>query len=121
MGQLIGISIGGPYVGIIVAVAVVVAAVAVRIYLMRTPGAMRAKCPKCDNVFDASRSFSGFHLGPMKQLKCPACGKMSLMKTYVKDPITWPPKEKQQEPHADQSKTEELEKKRLEESRYEKP
>ncbi len=122
MGQLIGVSIGGPYVGIIVVIIVVVVAVAVRLYMMRTPGSMRAKCSKCGNVFDASHSLSGFHIGPLKQLKCPACGKISLMKTYVKDPITWPPKEKQQERQKEQQlTTEELEKKRIEESKYEKP
>ena len=121
MGQLIGVSIGGPYVGIIVVVLVVVAAVTIRLYLMRTPGAMRAKCPKCSNVFDASHSFSGFHIGPLRQLKCPACGKISLMKTYVKDPITWPPNEKQREKQTEQKlTTEELENKRIEESKYEK-
>jgi ribosomal protein S27AE len=119
---LIGVSIGGPYIGILVVVIVVVAVVAVRLYLMRTPGAMRAKCPKCGNVFDASRSLSGFHIGPLKQLKCPACGKTSLMKTFVTDPITWPPKEKQKEQQTEQQLTsEELEKKRIEESKYEKP
>ena len=69
MGQLIGVSIGGPYVGIIIAVAVVAIAATVRLYMMRS-GSMRAKCPKCHNVFDASRSISGLHFGPLKQLKC---------------------------------------------------
>jgi predicted Zn finger-like uncharacterized protein len=120
MGQLIGVSIGVPYVGIVIAVVLVIVAVAVRLYLMRTHGAMRAKCPKCGNVFDASHSSSGLHLGPLKQLKCPACGKIILMKAYVKDPITWLLAEKQENHASQQFSSEELEKKRIEESKYEK-
>jgi hypothetical protein len=121
MGQLIGTSIGGPFVGIVVVVIVLILAVTIRLYFMRNPGKMRAKCKKCGNVFDASNSFSAFHIGPLKQLKCPACGKVSLMSTYVKDPITFPPEDKKQEQPADSGLTQEqLEQKRIEESKYEK-
>jgi len=94
-------------VGLIVVAVIVVVAVAVRLYFMRHPGAMRAKCPKCGNVFDASRSFSAFHIGPIKQIKCPACGKISVMRTYVKDPLTWPPEEKKLSEHPERQPSEE--------------
>jgi ribosomal protein S27E len=119
MGRLIGVSIGGPYVGIIIAVAVVDIATTVRLYMLRS-GSMRAKCSKCRNVFDASRSISGFHFGALKQLKCPACGKISLMNTYAKDSITWPQEEKTQQQQTELQLTErELEQKRIEDSKYE--
>lgn len=86
---------------------------------MRNPGTMRAKCSRCGNVFEASRSFSGFHIGPWKQLKYPACGKISLMNTFVKDPTTWTPKEQKQEQPETLLNSEELEKKRIEDSKYE--
>jgi hypothetical protein len=118
MGQLIGLSVGGPYIELIIVVIVVVIAVTLRLYTMKT-GVMRAKCPKCTVVFDASRMFSGIHIGPLKQLKCPACGKVSLMNAYVKDPLTWT-KETPQQPLETPLSNEELEKKRIEESKYEK-
>jgi NAD-dependent SIR2 family protein deacetylase len=89
----------------------------------------RVKCKKCGNVFEtsiASAAAQSFllHAGPYHLIKCPACGKRSLMDTYssVKDPITWPPQAKQQQQPAEHELTaEELEKKRIEESKYEKP
>ena len=121
MGQLIGLSIGGPYAELIVVVVVLVAAITIRFYLMKNPGKMRAKCKKCGVIFDASRSFSIVHIGPLKQLKCPACGKTSFMNTYVKDPLTWPSEDKKQEqPTQNDFSNEELEQKRIEESKYEK-
>lgn len=88
---------------------------------MRNPGKMRAKCKKCGNVFDASNSFSTFNIGPLKQLKCPAGGKVSFMSTFVKDPITFPKEGKKQSLHGDSGLTQEqLEQKRIEESKYEK-
>jgi ribosomal protein S27AE len=120
MGQLIGVSIGGPYVELIIVVIVFVVALAFRLYMAKS-GGMRAKCKKCGNVFDSSRSFSVFHIGSLKALKCPACGKTSLMKTYVKEPITWPAEDTRQEPQTQPQMTqEELEQKRIEESKYEK-
>jgi uncharacterized protein YlaI len=90
---------------------------------------VRLKCKKCKNVFEinnASAAAQGLlvHAGPYHLIKCPACGKRSMMNTYssVKDPITWPPEEKQQQITAQPELTdEELEKKRIEESKYEKP
>ncbi|MCL4429532.1 MAG: hypothetical protein M1167_02150 [Chloroflexi bacterium] len=119
MGQLADVSLGGPFVGLAIAVVVLVVALSIRLYMIRNPGSMRAKCPKCNNVFDASRSISILHIGTLKQLKCPACGKISLMNTYVKDPLTWPPQEKKQEQTAPQLTGEELEQKRIEDSKYE--
>ncbi len=118
MGQLIGLSLGGPYGTIIVAIVVVAVAVTVRLYMMRS-GSMRAKCPKCGNVFDASRSYSMFHIGPLKQLKCPACNKTSLMNAYSKDPITQLAEEKTQQQIANQLTDEEIERKRIEDSKFE--
>jgi len=120
MGQLIGLSIGGPYVGLIIVAIVAAVAIALRLYTMKS-GIMRAKCPKCNAIFDASQMFSGVHIGPLKQLKCPACGKVSLMNAYVKDPVTWPTKEEKTiQPSETTLSSEELEQKRIEESKYEK-
>lgn len=55
---------------------------------------MRAKCPKCGAVFEAEMAFSLVHVGSLKYIKCPACGKRSMMKTGVSDEVTWPPEEK---------------------------
>jgi len=83
----------------------------------------KLKCKKCGVVFEYTYKplASLVHLGPNKQVQCPACGKTSWLNTYssVKDPITWFPEEKQQE--QPQLTDEELEKKRIEESKYEKP
>jgi hypothetical protein len=120
MGQLVGLSIGGPYVGLITVAIVVAVAIALRLYTMKS-GIIRAKCPKCNVVFDASNMFSGIHIGPLKQLKCPACGKVSLMNAYVKDPVTWPTKEEKTLQLTETTLTrEELKQKRIEESKYEK-
>jgi hypothetical protein len=119
MGQLIGVSIGGPYVELIVVVIVLAVGITFRLYMMKS-GGMRAKCKKCGNIFDSSRSFSVFHIGSLKALKCPACGKTSLMKTYVKEPITWPAEDTKQELQTQRQMTqEELEQKQIEESKYE--
>jgi hypothetical protein len=90
---------------------------------------VRLKCKKCGNVFEignASAAAQGLllHVGPYHLIKCPACGKRSMMDTYssVKDPITWPPEEKQHVAVLETQLTEEeQEKKRIEESKYEKP
>ncbi|MCW3999712.1 MAG: hypothetical protein NWE93_05695 [Candidatus Bathyarchaeota archaeon] len=107
------------YVTIAIVVAVVAAAIFLRLYMMRNPGMMRAKCPKCGAVFDASRSFSGIHIGPLKQLRCPACGKTSFMNSYSKAPLNYPPQE-QKPLEASAMSEEELQRKRIEQSKYEK-
>jgi ribosomal protein S27AE len=109
---------GGIY-DIIFVVIIVVVSIVIRVFLFKKSGLMRAKCPKCGNVFDASRSLAVIRLGPFRQLKCPACGKTSFMNSYVKDPVTWPPLEKQQQ-ETSKLTEEELEKKRIEDSKYEK-
>ena len=89
----------------------------------------RLKCKKCKNVFEISTSSALaqgmlLHAGPYQLIKCPACGKRSLMNisSSVKDPVTWPSIEKQQQPATESKLTEEeLEKKRIEDSKYEKP
>jgi formate dehydrogenase maturation protein FdhE len=86
----------------------------------------RLKCTKCGNVFEYAYKplDSLVHLGPIKRVQCPACGKSSWLNTSssVKDPVTWPQEGKQQEQVAPLQLTEEeLEKKRIEESKYEKP
>jgi NAD-dependent SIR2 family protein deacetylase len=85
----------------------------------------RLKCKKCGNVFELDyKPLDSFvHLGPYKSLKCPACGKRSWFNVYssVKDPITWPLEEaKQQQATPPELTEEELEKKSIEESKYEK-
>ena len=60
------------------------------------------------------------NLGPYRYLKCPACGKRSLFNFYssVKDPTTWPKPEETPETQLAMSE-EEAERKRLEDSKYE--
>lgn len=86
---------------------------------------VRLKCKNCGNVFEQNLSAGvvlGPHLGPYKRIKCPDCGKSSWFNVYssVKDPVTWPPEEKKKMEQPEQQLTEEeLEKKRIEESKYE--
>lgn len=85
----------------------------------------RLKCKKCGNVFEYEyRPLDSIvHLGPIKMLKCPACGKSSFFNTLssVKNPVTWPPQEEKKEKSTElQLSEEEQEKKRIEESKYEK-
>ena len=86
----------------------------------------RLKCKKCGAVFEQGLGGAVLapHLGPYHYLKCPACGKSSWLNIYssVKDPVTWPPQEKTPEQSTTaQLSEEEQEKKRIEESKYEKP
>jgi len=117
MSQPLSDAFDNPYVAIVVVAVILVAVISYRIYLIRNPGFMRVRCPKCKEVFDGGRCFSGIHIGPIKQLRCPACDKTSFMTTYVKDPITWAnPEQKEQ---AQTLTDEELEGKQIEESKYE--
>jgi ribosomal protein S27AE len=109
-----------PYVAIVVVAVILVVVVGFRLLTIARPGLMKAKCPKCGAVFDASRMFSGIHVGPFKQLSCPACGRTSFMNAYSREPISYPPPQSKQAPLTSVS-DEELEKKRIEDSKYEKP
>ena len=86
----------------------------------------RLKCKKSGEVFEYEyKPLDSFvHLGPLKWVKCPACGKSSFFNVYssVNDPVTYPPEEyKPQKKEYEQALTEEeQEKKRIEESKYEK-
>ncbi|MGE5637254.1 MAG: hypothetical protein ACM3WQ_00990 [Chloroflexota bacterium] len=85
---------------------------------------VRLKCKNCGNVFEQNRTTGmilGPHIGPYKRVKCPACGKSGWYNIYssVKDPVTWPPEEKQKTESVKSLTEEELEKKRIEESKYE--
>jgi hypothetical protein len=82
----------------------------------------KLKCKKCGAVFeyDYKPLDSFIHLGPLKWVKCPSCGKHSFFDVYssVNEPITYPP---QQQKTAEKQETpEELERKRIEDSKYEK-
>ncbi len=83
----------------------------------------RLKCKKCVNVFEYKYQplDSIVHLGPYKRIRCPACGKSSFFNVYssVKDPVTYPPQEKTPEQPEQQLSDEDQEKKRIEESKYE--
>lgn len=86
----------------------------------------RLKCKKCEAVFEYEYKplASLVHLGPYKNVKCPACGKSSWLNVYssVKDPITWPSGEATKPPvEAPTLTEEEIEKKNIEDSKYEKP
>jgi ribosomal protein S27AE len=86
----------------------------------------RLKCKKCGAVFEYEyKPLDSFlHVGPLKWIKCPACGKSSFFNVYssVSDPITYPPEEqKAKEQQEKQLTEEELEKKSIEKSKYEKP
>jgi hypothetical protein len=62
------------------------------------------------------------HVGPLHYIKCPACGKRSWLNVYnsVKDPITYPTQSQASELASERLLTEEeLESKRIEESKYE--
>jgi hypothetical protein len=84
----------------------------------------RLKCKKCAAVFE--ESFGGAllapHIGPLHYIKCPACMKSSWLNVYssVKDPVTYPPQEKPAEQATKPLSEEELELKRIEDSKYEK-
>jgi hypothetical protein len=83
----------------------------------------RLKCKKCGNVFEYEYHAltSVVHLGPYKRIQCLACGKPSFFNVYssIKDAVTWSPEEKQQQPAEPQLTEEELEKERIEDSKYE--
>lgn len=89
---------------------------------------VRVKCKKCYNIYEQGFGAAVFapHVGPLHYVKCPACSKRSWVNIYssVKDPLTWPPEAKEQgqaaQPELELTE-EELEKKRIEESKYEKP
>ncbi|MGA3110412.1 MAG: hypothetical protein ABSE15_00080 [Candidatus Bathyarchaeia archaeon] len=85
----------------------------------------RLKCKKCGNVFEYEYKAldSMVHLGPYKRIQCPACGKSSFFNVYssVKDPVTHPSQEEKSERQPElQLSEEEQEKKRIEQSKYEK-
>jgi hypothetical protein len=84
----------------------------------------RVKCKKCEAVFEQGLGGAALapHIGPLHYVKCPACGKRSWLNIYssVKDPVTWPEEEKQQQVTPQELSEEELEKKRIDESKYEK-
>jgi hypothetical protein len=83
----------------------------------------RVKCRKCEAVFEQGLGGAAIapHVGPLHYVKCPACRKRSWLNIYssVKDPVTWPPEEKQNQVTSPELTEEELEKKRIEESKYE--
>ncbi len=84
----------------------------------------RVKCKKCGAVYEQGLGGAVLapHLGPLHYIKCPACKKSSWLNVYssVKDPITWPPQERAQQAATTPELTEEeLERKRIEDSKYE--
>jgi hypothetical protein len=85
---------------------------------------VRLKCKKCGAVFEQGTggALLAPHIGPLHYIKCPACGKSSWLNVYssTKDPVTYPPQEKAPESQHAQLSEEELERRRIEESKYEK-
>lgn len=84
----------------------------------------RVKCKKCGTVFEQGLGGAVLapHVGPLHYLKCPSCNKNSWFNVYssTKDPVTWPSEEKSQGVAQPQLTEEELERKRIEESKFEK-
>ncbi len=80
---------------------------------------MRAKCPKCGAVFEVPWHPTLVHIGSIKLLKCPACGKRSMMHTGVKDPVTWPVEKGTEEKAVEQLSDEERLRRRIEGSKHE--
>jgi hypothetical protein len=85
----------------------------------------RLKCKKCGNVFERGigSAIIAPHVGPYHYMKCPACEKSSWFNVYssVKNEVTYPPQEKKEALTPEPTLSdEELEKKRIEESKYEK-
>ncbi len=78
--------------------------------------AMRAKCPKCGAVFEVPWHPTLVHIGSIKLMKCPSCGKTSMMHTGVKDPINWPEEDNKVE--KEPKETDDLER-RIRDSKYE--
>ena len=84
---------------------------------------VRLKCKKCGNVFEQEITAGEVlrpHLGPYKRITSPACGKGSWFNIYssVMNPVTWQPEDKKVERPEQQLTEEELEKKRIEESKF---
>ncbi len=82
----------------------------------------RLKCKKCGAVFEQGLggAILSPHVGPYHYMKCPACGKRSWLNVYtsVREQVTYPPQARQPEEQIELSE-EELEKKRIEQSKYE--
>ncbi len=83
----------------------------------------RLKCKKCGKVFEKKLIVTvlTLHIGPLHYVKCPACGKNSWFNLYtsVNEPVTWPTQEAMQASVEPKLTEEELEKKRIEDSKYE--
>ncbi|MGA2665713.1 MAG: hypothetical protein ABSF83_12305 [Nitrososphaerales archaeon] len=82
---------------------------------------MRSKCPKCGAVFEHGLGLGSLlHVAGSTINKCPACGHIAMMYNHVTDPITWPPEAGKKAAEAQPPPTdEELQKKRLDDSKYE--
>ncbi len=118
MGQLLGMSnIFSPEGTVILIIVIILVVVRVYFMLGRSNG-RRAKCPKCGNVFDSARGPTLVHAGPYRSLKCPVCGKSSMMRVGTKDPITWPKEEDGKDGKDEQVKEDDLDR-RLQESKFE--
>ena len=86
----------------------------------------RVKCKKCQKVYEhgIGMAILSPHVGPFHLVKCRACGKRIWANLYssVKEPITWPPEaNKQEQAEKPQLSEEELEKRQIEDSKYERP
>jgi RNase P subunit RPR2 len=85
----------------------------------------RLKCKKCGAVFEQGISLGvglAPHIGPYHYVKCVSCGKNGWFNIYssVKDPVNFPSQEKKVQQAPEQLLSEEeQEKKRIEESKYE--
>jgi hypothetical protein len=108
---------GGSGLGAVVVVIIVAVAVVLRLTWLKRSNAMRTRCPRCGTVFDMP-FVPGLHIGPWRYARCPSCEKGSLMRTGIKDPLTWPIDEVGPEKHPKgPSEQEELDR-RIRDSKY---
>jgi hypothetical protein len=101
----------------IVVIILVAILVSLRLLGLKRGNAMRTRCPKCGTVFDMP-FVPGIHIGPWRYAHCPSCEKGALMRTGIKDPLTWPIDESGSEIHPKGPSEQEEMDRRIQDSKY---
>jgi hypothetical protein len=112
------VSDSGSGLDIAIVVGIIIAAVVLRLLMLKRPNAMRARCPKCGTVFDIPFA-RGPHIGPWRYGRCPSCDKGSMMRTGIKAPLTWPEEEEKTGDHPKGPGENDSMDRRINDSRYE--